>query len=134
METDKQTNWTSVLGRIVYTMNCEVSRTTKLCPYELVFGISPHKDRVLLDELYEAGITEEILAEGIIEIESNDEIESDDEIRSNNGIGSNDEIGSNNGIESNDEIENDDEIGSNNEIESNDEIENEYEGRNCLCY
>jgi len=48
-------------------MNCEVSRTTKLCPYELVFGISPYKDRVLLDELYEAGITEEILAEGIIE-------------------------------------------------------------------
>ena len=75
METHRQTNWTSVLGRIVYTMNCEISRTTKLSPYELVFGRSPHKDRVLLDELFESGVTEEILARDSVDIESNDEIE-----------------------------------------------------------
>lgn len=72
METHKQTNWTSVLGRIVYTMNCEVSRTTGISPYELAFGISPLKDRVILSELFESGITEESVAEEFIEIESND--------------------------------------------------------------
>ena len=59
METYRRTDWTNALGLIVYTMNCEVSRTTKLCPYELVFGIAPKKDKILLDELFEAGVTEE---------------------------------------------------------------------------
>ncbi|CAG8656955.1 10574_t:CDS:2 [Paraglomus brasilianum] len=59
-------------------MNCEISRTTKLSPYELVFGRSPHKDRVLLDELFESGVTEEILARDSVDIESNDEIEDED--------------------------------------------------------
>lgn len=81
METHKQTNWTSVLGRVVYTMNCEVSRTTKTSPYELVFGISPYKNRVLLDELFEAGVTEEILAEDSVDIEGNNESESEYEGR-----------------------------------------------------
>ena len=70
METHRQTNWTSVLGRIVYTMNCEISRTTKFSPYELVFGVSPQKDRVLLDELFESGVTEEILAQDSADIEA----------------------------------------------------------------
>jgi len=69
METHKQTNWTSVLGQIVYTMNCEICRTTKFSPYELVFGVPPHKDRVLLDEL----------ARDSVDIESNYETESENE-------------------------------------------------------
>ena|SRR5438128_7570649 len=77
METYKQTNWTSVLGRIVYTMNCEKSRTTGLSPYQLVFGVPPHKDRVLLDELFEAGLTEETQVAKYIEIENIDESENE---------------------------------------------------------
>jgi len=69
METHKQSNWTSILGRIVYTMNCEVSRTTKFSPYQLVFGVSPNKNRVLLDELFEAGVTEETVAQESVNIE-----------------------------------------------------------------
>ena len=45
METHKKTNWTSALGLIVYTMNCEISRTTSLSPYQLVFNVPPYKDR-----------------------------------------------------------------------------------------
>jgi len=79
METHKQTNWASVLGQIVYTMNCEICRTTRFSPYELVFSVSPDKDRVLLDELFESGVTEEILARDSVDIESNDETESENE-------------------------------------------------------
>lgn len=79
METHKQTNWTSVLGQIVYTMNSEICCTTKFSPYELVFSVSPDKDRVLLDELFESGATEEILARNSVDIESNDETESENE-------------------------------------------------------
>jgi transposase InsO family protein len=43
METYRRTDWTNALGLIVYTMNCEVSRTTKLCPYELVFALHQKK-------------------------------------------------------------------------------------------
>jgi hypothetical protein len=79
MDTYKQTNWTSILGRVIYTMNCEVSRTTKERPYKLVFGIPPYMDKVLLEELFESGVTEEVLAENVVDIESGDGDENNDE-------------------------------------------------------
>ncbi|CAG8627028.1 6425_t:CDS:2, partial [Paraglomus occultum] len=87
METHKRTDWTSALGRVVYAMNCEVCRTTKFSPYQLVFGISPINDRVLLEELFEAGSMKEINAGNDVEIENitDDEIE-DEEIEDNSTI------------------------------------------------
>ena len=82
METHNRTDWTSALGRVVYTMNCEVCRTTKFSPYELVFAVSPHKDRVLLEELFEAGSIEETNAENYVEIENI----TDDEIEEHEGM------------------------------------------------
>jgi len=104
METYRRTDWTNALGLIVYTMNCEVSRTTKLCPYELVFGVAPKKDKILLDELFEAGVTEEHQTEDI-EIEN---IESEGDLTN-----------------SDNELENEDDV----ELINRNEFEDENEGK-----
>ena len=65
METHQRTDCTSALGRVVYTMNCEVCRTTKTSSYKLVFAVSPLKVKVLAKELFEACITEETNAENL---------------------------------------------------------------------
>lgn len=82
MGTHQRTDWTSALGRIVYTMNCEVCRTTKVSPYELVFAVSPLKDNVVVREPLEAGITEETSAENFVEIENI----TDEEIEESEGM------------------------------------------------
>jgi len=67
METHRRTDWASALGRIVYTMNCEVCRTTKISPYELVFAVSPLKRQSFGERIIQS---EEADAEEFVEIEN----------------------------------------------------------------
>ncbi len=71
MEQNKSKNWTICLNYIVFIMNNTICRATNKTPYEIVFGMHPHNDKVWVEHLFgnENCIDEEELENIIIEQE-----------------------------------------------------------------
>ena len=71
-EQEQTLEWSEVLGRLIFQINCVAPRTTKKTPYELVFGMRPrldnHSQSIPLDETTLAAV---IAEEDVVRTTSN---------------------------------------------------------------
>ena len=66
-EQEMSNDWSEVLHRLVYQLNCTAPRTTRRAPYELVFGLKPRWDSVPIRAALDETTLLSVMADGDVE-------------------------------------------------------------------
>ena len=66
-EQEMNNDWSEVVHRLVYQLNCTAPRTTRRAPYELVFGLKPRWDSVPIRAALDETTLLAVMADGAID-------------------------------------------------------------------